>query len=384
MNHTGVRHHPRVRVFKPIFLLSLLTAMAIAGSIPRPALASPSPKPPSFTVTAIGLPGASYTEALAISGNGQVSGISGVSGGSGDAFLYTKTGMYDLGRPKGSDASYADGVNNKGVVAVTSYFPGDKAVPSAVKVVGGNGVWTRLTGAHGAKVGGDANGIDDAGLVVGEIFPKANTDTRSEWSGSHYTYSSPRNPLGNGDSWLQAVDGYGDATGNVDHMARGKNLTSGYVWQSTGSTTRLSPVASGDQRTWGMAVARSAGATKTLVAVGEADYSAAMWIVPVAKGPGSTRPAVVKLLGHLKGFTDESNALGVNRSGWVVGESSDPSYNEAAFLWRSGHMYNLNALIPSKSGWTLSTATAINNAGQIVGDGLYKGVPTGFLLNPAP
>ena len=33
---------------------------------------------------------------------------------------------------------------------------------------------------------------------------------------------------------------------------------------------------------------------------------------------------------------------------------------------------DLNALLPSNSGWALSSANAINNAGQITGSGIFN------------
>ncbi len=48
----------------------------------------------------------------------------------------------------------------------------------------------------------------------------------------------------------------------------------------------------------------------------------------------------------------------------------------------TNNMQDLNALIPTGTGWALRNATAINNAGQIVGWGDLNGVSHGFLLTP--
>jgi uncharacterized protein (TIGR03437 family) len=102
--------------------------------------------------------------------------------------------------------------------------------------------------------------------------------------------------------------------------------------------------------------------------------------------------------------TTNSMALGINNSGWVVGFSTTntPDFSlqlaaifypaastYQAFLYANGQMYNLNTLLANGTGWNLSFATAINNAGQIVGTGLVQG-PSGspqqhaFLLTPVP
>lgn len=53
-----------------------------------------------------------------------------------------------------------------------------------------------------------------------------------------------------------------------------------------------------------------------------------------------------------------------------------------AFLWRNGALLDLNELVSTNSGWELNEATAINNAGQIVGNGIFNGEQRAFLLTP--
>ena len=47
-------------------------------------------------------------------------------------------------------------------------------------------------------------------------------------------------------------------------------------------------------------------------------------------------------------------------------------------------MVDLNTLIDPLSGWELSAATAINDAGQITGYGVIGGQNHAFLLTPVP
>ena len=98
-----------------------------------------------------------------------------------------------------------------------------------------------------------------------------------------------------------------------------------------------------------------------------------------------------------------SFALGINNSGSVVGFSDanlptftlqltaiiyPPQSSYRAFFYTNGKMYDLNTLLTNGTGWSLSFATAINNAGQIAGTGLFQ-EPNGgaieqhaFLLTP--
>jgi len=78
-------------------------------------------------------------------------------------------------------------------------------------------------------------------------------------------------------------------------------------------------------------------------------------------------------------------AYAINNAGHVVGFSSPQflsSSGEQAFIFSGGVMQNLNNLIPANSGWVLTQARDINDAGQIVGEGLKDGQPRAFLLTP--
>ena len=58
-------------------------------------------------------------------------------------------------------------------------------------------------------------------------------------------------------------------------------------------------------------------------------------------------------------------------------------YKEHAFLYENGTLADLNASIPSDSGWELGWAFGINNRGQIAGYGLINDNFRAFLLTPA-
>jgi uncharacterized protein (TIGR03437 family) len=94
--------------------------------------------------------------------------------------------------------------------------------------------------------------------------------------------------------------------------------------------------------------------------------------------------------------------MSINNSGSVVGFSNSkppdftlhlaaffdpPASNYHAFIYTGGKMYDLTKQLVNGAGWKLSFATQINNAGQIVGTGLYEGsdgatVQRAFLLTP--
>jgi hypothetical protein len=65
-----------------------------------------------------------------------------------------------------------------------------------------------------------------------------------------------------------------------------------------------------------------------------------------------------------------------------VGWASYPDGNHG-FIWsQAAGVHDLNHLIGANSGWTIQTANAINDHGQITGDGMINGELHGFLLTP--
>jgi uncharacterized membrane protein len=77
----------------------------------------------------------------------------------------------------------------------------------------------------------------------------------------------------------------------------------------------------------------------------------------------------------------DSKASALNDRGQVVGNAYHKA-DEAALLWQRGKVYELNTLVPPRSGWKLQNALAINNQGYIIGNGIHNGIRRGFLLTP--
>ncbi len=84
-----------------------------------------------------------------------------------------------------------------------------------------------------------------------------------------------------------------------------------------------------------------------------------------------------------------SQAFALNLFDEVVGVSDTPALNASggvvthAFLWSSGGgMVDLNTQLAARSGWVLQTAMAINDFGDIVGQGLHHGKSHAVLLIP--
>src|SRR5262245_24788108 len=112
---------------------------------------------------------------------------------------------------------------------------------------------------------------------------------------------------------------------------------------------------------------------------GHADYHAFLWTPTTLNGTSGT----MLDLGTLGGLNSYSYNVGAG--GQVVGASevAVTSSSTHAFLYTSGSgMVDLNTLIDPLSGWVLSDAAAINDAGQITGQGLIGGQYHAYLLTP--
>jgi hypothetical protein len=79
-----------------------------------------------------------------------------------------------------------------------------------------------------------------------------------------------------------------------------------------------------------------------------------------------------------------SQPRAINNCDVIVGSFGPFADAERAFIWdKSRGFRDLNTGIASDSGWTLESANSINDHGEIVGRGDYKGQDdTGFLLIP--
>ncbi|HRI15331.1 MAG TPA: HAF repeat-containing protein [Verrucomicrobiota bacterium] len=78
-----------------------------------------------------------------------------------------------------------------------------------------------------------------------------------------------------------------------------------------------------------------------------------------------------------------SVAIAINAAGVIVGNSTIAGSPALHAFVHDGTMRDLNNLIPAGGGWVLTTATAINDQGQIVGRGEHNGQLRGFLLTPS-
>jgi uncharacterized membrane protein len=212
----------------------------------------------------------------------------------------------------------------------------------------------------------EAYGVDDQGIAVGVSLISTTDVTAVRWVEGIAEVL----PGANGTSWAFAVNASGQAVGRRDAWpAREAMLWEGdafTVLPDLGSKFASATNISDN----GTICGGSLDAQSRLQAV--------LWQPPTF---------AIEVLPH-PGFGVIPLVKDVNDQGVAVGavclSSECELTNERALIWTDDGVYNLNDLIPAGSGYTLFSAEAINERGEIVcvgaGEGLFS--PRGFKLTP--
>jgi probable HAF family extracellular repeat protein len=288
------------------------------------------------------------------------------------AVRYAGGTVTDLGSLGGPDA-WAFGINAGGTITGWAHNAAVNGRPFLYIPPG------PMTDIGGAWTSGAAYDINDVNKVVGNAGSPATAriyHSSTGWldlgtlAGGSYSYAYGINNLG------QAVGLSATAAAGVHHAA---------LFPGAGGTVEdLGVLYTGT-----LSYANKISDLGLVVGASEVDAT------------GVTRHAfvydlatdVMTDLGTLGAGPSTSDALDVNRDGDIVGYSYDGPFADPASRMRAfivtgdggGGMENLNDLIDPASGWTLRIASAINEDGWIVGDGINPdGYERAFLLRPVP
>lgn len=327
--------------------------------------------------------------------------------------------IIELQGPPGSTGTYGMKINNHGVAVGGAEYAntGTHAV-----------IWQAETPvdlnlSSGGWSSGQANGINDAGEVVGSLAKQG--------AGGGFTYSggtlslipAPARPLpGSSFSEPYSVNSEGNIVGMANFTinepgAGGQTSYSYYLpfLYSNGAITTL-PLLPGDTHGYAVAIndagqiaGYSYGATGTMNSVIYSSNGSMSVISPLPSGgmvgvlglnnagqavgsasvQGGARHAFLYSAGNTtdlgvpNGF-NSSQAEAINDSGDIVGEAYYQNYGGAshAFLYSNGSWKDLNLTIPPDSGLVLKWASGINNQGQIVGTATLSGQDAAYVLTP--
>jgi probable HAF family extracellular repeat protein len=288
----------------------------------------------SYQVVDLGL-----MQPLAINSSGEIAGYyDGYSPGeSGTGFAATySNGITTLVSDLANTACVA--INAKGeIVLSTPYGSGIPGLPSA-------------------------SDINDAGEIVGWAFLGNSGPIVARADFANRLTTLPM-PPGAADSFATSVNDSGEIVGYADGYSNAEWHAFVYDDGTTADLNDLIP-------------ANSGLILEQPVAVNDSG-----WIIGTAFRVSNGSVGGFLLKGSdLIDFGPGFDANGINSAGEVVGNEGT-----TALLYDNGWTTNLNTLLPAESGWILQNATAINDNGWIVGNGINPaGQADGFLLIPTP
>lgn len=297
-----------------------------------------------YRIVQVPLPESGDIQVRDLNNRGQFTGNFGDSKGMVRGFLVVEGKLIIIPSLPECTRMFAMAINDSGVVV--GYGEYRRSPGEAVAYRYQNGV-TRALGPSG-PVSTYAHDVNNTGLIVGYVGITVGKAT--VWD-----QGVPRQlPTSNGSSFAYAVNDKGVVLGATESLAA--------IWES-GAVTELP----------GIPVASAKDINQEGVVVGRTRSGGAF-----IRRPTGT----IVSLPTLTGFSN-SCAYGVNVKGDAVGDSTDPRAKKStAVLWRNGKVYDLNALLEDNGSWRLEKAFSINDRGQILGSGRFKGKSTPFLIKP--
>lgn len=322
---------------------------------------------PDYIITDLGTLGGNESAAGSVNELGQAVGAAELLPNQGPTdfldspthgFLHSGGVLTDLGT-LGGENSGAFKINNLGQIAGSSQI---QEFTNWHAYLYDSGIMTDL-----GTLGGDDSGaysLNDSGDVVGDSY-LGNGDRHA-----FLYHAGVMNDLGTlpGGTYSSAwgINNAGQVVGESDVPTLDNSIIHhAFVYQN-GVMTDLSPLS-----IW---TARANDINNNGDVVGFSDFeddisfNAALWINGVTTNLDTGTGSI---------------AWGINDLRDVVGAiATQIPFQEHAVLWRNGQMTDLNSLILSQPDWILSRAFDINNAGQIVGEGVINGNLHGFLLTP--
>ena len=338
---------------------------------------APSVFAQTYTVSPVGTLGGAVSVANAINVQGNIVGASATVQGPSHAFVSDGIGLTDLGTLiSGSTAtSSANGISATGEVV---------GISTATTAGDSHGfVWTSAGGMQDLSTlpggtSGSAMSVNSAGQIVGYGTTGVASATHAVlWQLNCGTLAatdlgtlagatgrlSQANAINNG--WSPQVVGFSILSDNASYHA--------FVWQA-GTMTDLGSLG-------GASSVANAINDGGLIVGGSLNGSGKRHAFTIQAGSGNPMQDIGTLVGA-KGLFSEAYA--VNSSGTIVGASvhNTTTTDTHAFIYENGVMKDLNSMIPAKSGWVLTSATGIDDAGEIAGTGIYNGATMAFRLEP--
>jgi hypothetical protein len=325
---------------------------------------------PQYQIVDIGIvqAGDSASQGFGVSTGGIGVGRSVRTGGA-QAFTWTPGGgIVGLPNLSGRTFCVSNGANNTGGVAGTcaSTLFGTSRLP----VIWQNGVVSQLPLPAGETLG-DANDINAAGIAVGSVDSGV-AQQAVIYNGANATVITQTTSTGCVFFTAFGINDSGRIVGQgIDPNNAARNV--GIVYDNGSSSAFEVGALSGANGTLAFGVSNA----------GHVVGSSMM-------NQGSGLPFIWTQAGGMTAIplpvgTSQGSARGVNSNGWAVGTAS--SAFAIPFVYDGVNTYRLADLIPSGTGWDLSTNTSsgalgISDNNIIVGAGVFNGAVHAFAMVP--
>ena len=288
----------------------------------------------SYKIIDLGvLSGGANSYALDINNSGQVVGYSGTANGW-HATLWSNGNAIDLSGI--NSQSEARSINDDGkIVGINTIFTNG---PTTSAVLWTNGTMIDL-GSFGG-IDSESFGINNLGQVVGS----------SNYRVTDYSYPNSAFVYANGSMKKLGINGYASVAYSINDLGIAVGQLNGVAVVFDTITNSVEYLGSG-------------------VAIRINNFGQILVNNSLLSSDKIT-------------YFDKGVATDINNVGQVVGYDDKSGLYDRAIIYNNGISTYLDSLIYPNSGWALREAFAINDSGQIVGDGLINGQVHAFLLSP--
>lgn len=306
----------------------------------------------TYTVTDLGIPaGGVSSSATAIDDAGNVAGsyLPTTVAEPIHAFRWSAaTGLVDLGTLGGTN-SFGSGISGARVVGSSSIASGD----SHAFLRDGTGIHDLGTLGGGGIDASRALGVNAAGVAVGNSRTANGFQRAAKWVNGVGSDLGTLVGTPESNSLANAINASGVIVGSSDTV---DFRTHAVKWTGT-TITDLGSVGTD---------------TSVANAVNASGAAAGNLVRSFSPRPARFAGGVVTDIGIPTGF-ERGTATGINDAGLIVGslqhQSGEAQGIQRGYIYDGTSIIDLSTLIAG-SGWTLTTAAAINNNGQIAGSGV--------------
>jgi probable HAF family extracellular repeat protein len=294
--------------------------------------------------------------------------------------------------------SIANGITSGGIAVGSGTFSGDSFQSAVFFQASTPSLMYRITAPGSDNTANAVSGNSTAFEAVGVVDSGSNQKSfrwQGSTSGGTLTQLDPAGRTGLGDTTSagQISEAYGlnangfivgqasNASGNYDGYVYSPSTQKMYdLGSSTSDGSNSNTIARGINQAGTIVGLTTFGSAGSLTQEGFI-YTGYNLATTTGSSTDLTLTGSFQALAPFDGGTSE--ALAINTDGDVVGDSSSAA-GQVAFLYEGGQMYNLNDLAAASipAGWTLTSASSINDLGQITGTATYGSDAYAFVLNP--